>query len=207
MKSGSKRWLAAGAVLAAMGLGVFMLSERGEKPRRSQEEEEEAPAFRGFRAGGPSSSPGTFGATPEETPAAVAAQVATAMSAWRTAILAKDPDTVLTLDRAFLGSPDRYLEALTKSAETDPEERVRAFSTRVLGKLKRPPLGGLFEKLLADKSPFVRQNAAWALGELATVAEGRPAAQHAVGELQKAKAKDPANDVRQAAKGALAKLE
>ena len=48
----------------------------------------------------------------------------------------------------------------------DANERVRAFSTRVLGKFKQVELAETFERLLEDGSPFVRQNAAWALGEL-----------------------------------------
>jgi len=84
---------------------------------------------------------------------------------------------------------------------------VRAFSTRVLGKYKSPTLADTFDALLADKSPFVRQNAAWALGELAAQADGRAAAQRAVAELRHARAKDPAPDVRTAARGALARLE
>lgn len=206
MTKRSKRWLAVGLAASAAGLGALFLFPRADGPRRGSVDEEAA-SFRGFRAGGPSRGPTDPRAIPEETPAAAAAQVETAISAWRGAILAKDSETVLTLDRAFTSAPDRYLEALSKSAQKDPEERIRAFSTRVLGKLKRAALGPLFEQLLADGSPYVRQNAAWALGELATAADGRTAVQHAVGELQKVKARDPANDVRQAAKSALAKLE
>jgi HEAT repeat protein len=77
----------------------------------------------------------------------------------------------------------------------------------VLGKLKSAALADVFETLLADKSPFVRQNAAWALGELAADADGRTAARRAVAELRHARAKDPAPDVRTAASGALARLE
>ena len=114
---------------------------------------------------------------------------------------------VQSLDRAFLSSPERYRSALEKSARSDADGRVRAFSTRVLGKQKNPALAPLFETLLSDKSPFVRQNAAWALGELAVLDDGRVAARHAVAELRLARAKDPAPDVRTAAKGALARLE
>ena len=100
----------------------------------------------------------------------------------------------------FRQTPARYTAALAASAEGDGNERVRAFSTRVLGKLKNAAEAPLYQRLLTDKSPYVRQNAAWALGELG------PAAAPAVAELQKASARDPANDVRSAAKAALAKL-
>ena len=85
-------------------------------------------------------------------------------------------------------------------AEAEENERVRAFSTRVLGKLKNAALAPLYRRLLSDKSPYVRQNAAWALGELGA------AAAPALAELQTASTKDPANDVRAAARDALGKL-
>jgi HEAT repeat protein len=129
------------------------------------------------------------------------------MSRWRTAVVVKDAETVVALDLAFRQLPDLYTDALAKSAETEANERVRAFSTRVLGKLKRPDQEPLYERLLADKSVYVRQNAAWALGELGAVGPGRAAAEHAVSELRHVHARDPANEVRLAAKDALNKLE
>ena len=130
----------------------------------------------------------------------IAHQVAGVMGQWRSAILLKDAPTVIALDMTFRQMPDRYAAALAKSAQADENERVRAFSTRVLGKFKNPAEAPLYERLLADKSPYVRQNAAWALGELGA------AAAPAVAELQKASARDPATDVRAAAKAALGKL-
>ena len=130
----------------------------------------------------------------------IANQVEGAMSRWRTAILVKDARSVIALDQTFRQMPGRYTAALATSAESDENERVRAFSTRVLGKLKNTAEAPLYRRLLADHSPYVRQNAAWALGELG------PAATPAVAELQKASARDPATDVRAAAKAALAKL-
>jgi HEAT repeat protein len=143
----------------------------------------------------------------QETEQEVAQEVKASLAAWRQAILDKDAEVVQSLDRAFLSSPGRYRSGLEKSARGDADERVRAFSTRVLGKQKSVDLVPLFETLLSDKSPFVRQNAAWALGELAAVDEGRIAARHAAAGLRLARAKDPAPDVRTAAKGALARLE
>jgi HEAT repeat protein len=130
----------------------------------------------------------------------VAKQVEGAMERWRTAILMKDAPTVVALDLNFRQMPDRYTAALARSAESDGDERVRAFSTRVLGKLKNAAEAPLYQRLLADTSPFVRQNAAWALGELG------PAAVPAVAQLQRASARDPANDVRAAARDALRKI-
>ena len=142
-----------------------------------------------------------------ETPEIIAAEVDRSLGEWRNAILVKNADAVVALDATFQASPQRYAGALRDAASADADERVRAFSTRVLGKLKDPTLVDLFKQLLADKSPFVRQNAAWALGELAADAGGRAAARHAVAELRRARAKDPAPDVRAVAKGTLARLE
>jgi HEAT repeat protein len=113
----------------------------------------------------------------------------------------------MTLDRAFLAAPDRYRAALEASAKGESDERVRAFSTRELGKYRDAALAGLFQTQLGDKSPFVRQNAAWALGELAAHDDGRAAARHAAAELRHTRAKDPAPDVRTAARDALARLD
>jgi hypothetical protein len=122
------------------------------------------------------------------------------MQAWRAAILSHDADTVLMCDRTFLTEPGRYTAALVKSAQSDGDDRVRAFSTRVLGKLDDPLLIEIFRKQLADPSPFVRENAAWALGELATPAAG------AAGDLEKTMKHDKADAVRRAAEQALGKV-
>jgi HEAT repeat protein len=119
------------------------------------------------------------------------------MQSWRAAILAKDSEAVLALDRAFRERPEVYAGALADSAQEDADDRVRAFSTRVLGKLKDSRWAGVFEQLLGDKSSFVRENAAWALGELA--AAGRPPSAKASRALEEASAGDPASNVRAAA--------
>ena len=203
MSKGHKRWIAAGLLVLVTGTGLLVLRDRrAEQAMRLRGAD--GSSQRGLEAG--------RGETPpswprQETEAEIAQEVDTSLASWRHAILDKDADVVQSLDRAFLSSPERYRSALEKSARGDADERVRAFSTRVLGKQKSAALAPLFETLLADKSPFVRQNAAWALGELAALDDGRAAAQHAVSELRLARAKDPAPDVRTAARGALARLE
>lgn len=194
-----RRWLAAGAFVAVAGLGWFALRDRGAARRPAADEPGDR--FQGF-ASRPFSGVDQVVAPPPApaTPEQIAAQVDGAMSRWRTAILMKDAPTVLQLDATFRQLPDRFLPALAKSAETDENERVRAFSTRVLGKLKNPNEAPLYRRLLTDKSPYVRQNAAWALGELG------PAGAPAVAQLQRASRNDPALDVRAAAKAALGKL-
>ena len=164
----------------------------------------DAPKLAALPAGGASAPPSLLS---PESPEDVAKQVAATLEAWRRAVVNRDADTVVKLDLAFVGTPARYLEALKRSALSDGEERVRAFSTRVLGKLKQSGLAETFERLLEDESPYVRQNAAWALGELGADAEGRAAAQHAVAGLRRLTKRDPAGDVRSAARGALASLE
>jgi len=198
MSGGHKRWL--GAALLVVATGAAVVAIRGNAGRHG--------------AGAPVPGETAFGGfrtrdlpTPPDPPEVIAKRVEAAMSSWRTAILVRDADAVLALDREFLGAPDRYAEALTACAQTDSDERVRAFCTRVLGKFKSSERAPLFESLLADKSPYVRQNAAWALGELAETTNGHIVTRHALAELRHVQAKDPAGDVRMAAKGALEKLE
>jgi HEAT repeats len=201
MLRGNRRWIATGAIVALAGLGWFALHDRGAARRDAAASGEPGgDRFQGF-----SSRPFSGVGSPAkpaaaETPETIAAQVDGVMRRWRNAILLKDAPTVVSLDLTFRQAPERFTAALAKSAETDGNERVRAFSTRVLGKLKAPAEAALYERLLADQSPYVRQNAAWALGELGSA--GTPA----VAELQRASQRDPANDVRAAAKDALGKL-
>jgi hypothetical protein len=158
-----------------------------------------APAPDAARAGPPGFLPGLGPAlpVPQLTPEQ---QVASVMAAWRAAILAHDPETVMTCNNTFLGEPRDFTPALVESAQHDENERVRAFSTRVLGKLNDPQLIGTFRKLLGDESAFVRQNAAWGLGQLDTRAYG------AAGDLEKVKVRDKIEDVRRAAAEALQRV-
>jgi hypothetical protein len=133
-------------------------------------------------------------------------QVPAAMEAWRTAILERRREEVLALDEGFALLPARYGPALLRLADTDPDERVRAFSVRVLGKMKNLALIEDFRRLLGDHSEFVRQNAAWALGEMARRPGGREAAEAALDELRQAQ-DDPAPAVRAAATNALKALQ
>lgn len=133
--------------------------------------------------------------------------VARTIEMWREAILQKDADTVVRLDLSFREAPERYIAALVGRARSDANDRVRAFSTRELGKLVRAELAPQFERLLTDVSPYVRQNAAWALGELGSLPDGRSAAQSALANLRHMGARDPAGEVRSAARNALARLE
>lgn len=93
-------------------------------------------------------------------------QVNNVMNLWRSAILARDIEAVGNCDRIFSDQRAVFTPPLVKSARSDPDERVRAFSTRMLGKFRDQALVPLFRELLADPGAFVRSNASWALGEL-----------------------------------------
>jgi hypothetical protein len=99
-------------------------------------------------------------------PVDVDAQVREIMGRWRNAILKRDPDSVLECDRIFHDHTMEFGPALRTSAESDDDERVRAFSTRMLGKLRDGDSAPVFAKLLNDPSPSVRGNAVWGLEQL-----------------------------------------
>ncbi len=191
------RWIAAGSLLAIAGAGSLVLRHGTHHLRAT--DEAGVPGFQGFSTRPFSNTPAP--PPPPETAAQVAQNVEASMMRWRVAILNKDAQAVIGLDMDFKQRPDRYRAALEKSAETDENERVRAFSTRVIGKMRNPEEATLLKRLLADASPYVRQNAAWALGEL------RGAGAIAVAELRRARARDAAPAVRSAAKDALGKVE
>jgi hypothetical protein len=162
-------------------------------------DESAADRFRGFSTR-PFSNPSVSPPQPE-TAEHRALEVDGQMMRWRAAILSKDAPTVIACDLDFAQSPERYRKPLEVSARTDENERVRAFSTRVLGKMRNPDEAPLFQRLLDDSSPYVRQNAAWALGEL------RARGSVALRELRRAQAHDSAEAVRAAAKDAIGKIE
>jgi hypothetical protein len=213
-----KRWGAAGAAIVLVGATVMLLRHRhhAAQPAPAQSNDDfDAPVaardrWQGFAAGHDVThapvDAGSMLANPfstEVTPD----QVGSAMVEWRQAIGEKRAERVLALDRAFSLLPGRYGPALAKVAESDDDERVRAFSTRVLGKMKNVALVDDFGRLLRDKSPFVRQNAAWALGELADRPGGKEAAEVAFDELRHAQDADGATEVRAAATNALEALQ
>ena len=126
-------------------------------------------------------------------------RVKTVMTLWRQSIIVRDPDSVLACDRMFTDEPAVFGPALVESANSDGEERIRAFSTRVLGKFTDPALAPVFLHLLEDASPFVRGNAAWALGQLSP--------DLGTAALERVRQQDRAESVRQSAAEALARLQ
>lgn len=133
-------------------------------------------------------------------------QIESTMGIWRGGIVAKDAEAVVAADGAFMREPQKYLQALMTSAQTDQEDRVRAFSTKMLGKIKDPAAAPVFQKLLADKSQYVRMNAAWGLGELANTPDGRAAAKRALHALQRLAKTETVKDTRDAASLAARRL-
>jgi hypothetical protein len=126
-------------------------------------------------------------------------RIASLMKTWRDAIVVKNPEPVERLDRLFAERPTEFLAALMVSAETEPEERVRSFSTRVLGKLRQADSLVVLRRLLKDPSVYVRFNAAWALGELTD--------RQALATLLRLEQRDPSPLVRQSAGDSRRKIE
>src|SRR5262245_15258218 len=136
MRKGDKRWIAVALLVVMAGTGALLLRHRrGEQAVRLRAAD--GPKLRGLAA----SDVGT--PLLPETKEQIDAEVKSSLAAWRQAILVRDADTVGTLDRAFLASPERYRAALEAAAKTETDERVRAFCTRELGKFKNPALAGL----------------------------------------------------------------
>jgi hypothetical protein len=134
-------------------------------------------------------------APPEQT----SEQIASILKSWHAAIVTKNAETVESLDRVFAEQPDRFVGPLMENAEGDSEERVRSFSTRVLGKLRRPESLEVLRRLLKDPSQYVRFNAAWALGELSD--------REAAATLLHLERRDPSPMVRQSAGASRRKIE
>jgi HEAT repeat protein len=215
-----------GAALVAVGVLGSVALLRSRHPVRQPTDaleggdDDRASRWRGFTAAepGPGGDPTTAsapglpalpagGAAAPALSPEIAQKNAATMERWRQAILDRNAAIVLDCDETFLALPAQFGPLLEVSAQSDADDRVRAFSTRVLGKLKNIGTARLLERLLSDGSPYVRQNAAWGLGELAGHPAGRPAAAEAVAELRRLQESDPAPDVRTAAAAALKRLQ
>jgi len=197
-------WGVLGVSLLVLGSALYRWAQSPGTPARTESAAPRSePGSNGASAktgGAPSaaaplaSSPAasTSGAPPEKAKEPI-------FDLWRSAILTKDAEQVLAVERSFLGDRARFHDGLAALAEKDREERVRAFSTRVLGKFAMAADVDLFTRLLEnDPNPYVRQNAAWALGELGLGAVA--AALHRISEG------DPDKDVRAAAASALSRI-
>jgi hypothetical protein len=200
-------------VLFALGLGLFWwITARSDDAPSSDAASVSAPSFglpsnnAHARAGLPSipndvPSGGASGPPPSSVVTGPVGEerIASLMKTWRDAIVVKNPEPVERLDRLFAERPTEFLAALMVSAETDPEERVRSFSTRVLGKLRQADSLVVLRGLLKDPSVYVRFNAAWALGELTD--------HQARATLLRLEQRDPSPLVRQSAGDSRRKIE
>jgi hypothetical protein len=186
----AKAVLTATVALAGAGVGTYAMLRPGSRSWPSSPSVAGTPRFVPGQPALPVAPPTV---SPEQ-------QVDDLMATWRGAIVGRDADTVLVCDRTFLGDPRTFTPALVESARHDADERVRAFSTRVLGKLTDATLIDVFRDLLVDRSPYVRENAAWGLGELEARANG------AAADLEKVRKQDKAGDVRRAAEEALQRV-
>jgi HEAT repeat protein len=195
-----RRRIALGLALAlpVVAAGVFLVARNHAGSAEPGTDDRRRAYFPNF----PETAPSPVAPTAE----ALDQRIQAVLSDWRTAILVRDADSLMKVDGIFLETPAMYLDALKKTASSDDNERVRAFSTRELGKFKRVDLAPTFTQLLADKSRFVRQNAAWALGELTAIDDGRAAARQAIAELRRVVTHDPADEVRAAARATLERM-
>ncbi|HEX3698005.1 MAG TPA: HEAT repeat domain-containing protein [Polyangia bacterium] len=218
MSRANKRWLLIAGGAALVAAIVVVVARRappgGPSPGAVADDDRRRSAradFPGNNGGGGNGNNATTGNAGNDAAAnadipPVAKQVENVMANWRTGILLKNADAVVAADGIFRQEPKKFREALMTMAETDGDERVRAFSTRVLGKLMDPTCAPLFTRLLDDKSQYVRMNAAWGLGELATTSEGRAAAKPALHSLRRLVKRETAKDTREAASLAAGRL-
>jgi hypothetical protein len=103
----------------------------------------------------------------DETVASRERQLGQLINTWRQAIITKNIQQIKQLDLSIKSYGNEAIPFLRKLVLEGENERVRAFSTRVLGRMCQIDLADLFVELLEkDHGHFVRENAAWALGRL-----------------------------------------
>lgn len=83
---------------------------------------------------------------------------------WRKAVILGQREEVLKGVLALRQAKDGEQQLL--SLARDNNARIRAYAFRELGRRRDPRLVPVFEEALADASPYVQENARWALGEL-----------------------------------------
>ena len=115
---------------------------------------------------------------------------------WRRAVLTRNISQINQLDSQIKACGDDAIPFLTKLAKEDANERIRAFATRILGRMNNKELSALFIELLKnDTSAFVRENSCWSLGRLGNT--------ESLDILQKTADSDASAPVRQAATEAI----
>ena len=97
-------------------------------------------------------------------------QIGRLFNIWRQSILTKNISQINQLDSQIKACGDEAIPFLTKLAKEDRNERVRAFATRILGRMNLSDLFSLFVELLKnDTSAFVRENSCWSLSRLGNI--------------------------------------
>lgn len=136
----------------------------------------------------------------DETVPAKERQIGRLFNIWRKAVLTRNIAQINQLDSQIKGCGDEAIPFLTKLAKEDGNERVRAFATRVLGRMNLSDLSSLFMELLRnDTSAFVRENSCWALGRLGNT--------ESLETLQKVADSDASEPVRQVAAEAIENIK
>lgn len=188
-------------VLGFVGLGRWRGDSSSSDGLRGQGPGQRPPQFAGDSpstgSNGWSSPPPSFVERAPRPPVA-AERVTFVMGEWRNAILFKNAEMVESIDDVFRDNPDAFLPALLHAAASDDDPRVRAFCTRVLGKLQRREAVTGLRPLLNDPSEHVRHNAAWALAQLEDV--------DSLLRIEHLAAADPSTLVRTAASDAVAQI-
>lgn len=89
---------------------------------------------------------------------------------WRVTVLRKDVRNWNAAREAVLGKWAEAKPLVRNLAENDRSDRVRAVNLRLLAERAAPAEAPFFaERLERDSSPFVRENACWALARLKAV--------------------------------------
>jgi len=102
---------------------------------------------------------------PARDPAAARDDLAPRAAAWRRAVVAGDRRAIVGGALALRRAPDGRAQLLALAGDAHP--RVRAYALRELGRRRDVALEPVFRARLDDPSPPVRENARWALSELA----------------------------------------
>ncbi|MGE0708748.1 MAG: HEAT repeat domain-containing protein [Planctomycetota bacterium] len=160
------------AVLAALGGGaVAVLLPEDERPRGQLTRAEESLApVAPIAPHTPASAPPAPEAPPppERGPAPEAAPADPTLpplaAGWRQAVVRAEREQVLAGANALRRAPDGVQQLLT--LVEDPHPKVRAFAMRELGRRADPALAPTFRRALVDSSPYVVENARWALARL-----------------------------------------
>jgi hypothetical protein len=110
---------------------------------------------------------------------------------WQTAIAQRDANGVTGAQSLLLEREGEYREPLVRMAKEDPDARVRAFTIKVLSRMKAPPPESFFLDHLGDPHVYPRKSALEVLEKIGTPAS--------LASIERAAAGDASEEVRAAA--------